>query len=150
MTTYQTGKSMTLVRDGAAADFGILVARVMIGWIFVMSGWPKLMHFQTTVTSLTQRGIPEVLAYFAPPVEFFGGLALLLGFVTPYAAVLMLAFTVIATLTSHRFWEFADPAQYRAQSSNFWKNVGIMGGIVLLCVTAGGRYSLDRILFRRG
>ena len=42
-----------------------------------------------------------------------------------------------------------DPAQYRAQSSNFWKNIGIMGGILLLWVTAGGRYALDRVLFRR-
>ena len=68
---------------------------------------------------------------------------------TPYAALLMFVFTIIATATSHRFWEFSDPAQYRAQSSNFWKNVAIMGGILLLWVTAGGRYALDRILFRR-
>jgi putative oxidoreductase len=144
-----TQASASGIAGGTTADFIILVARVMIGLIFVLTGWPKLLHFQATVANVTQRGIPEFLAYLAPPVEFFGGLALLLGFLTPYAAILMLLFTLIATATSHRFWEFTDPAQYRAQSGNFWKNVSIMGGILLLWVTAGGRYAIDRVLFRR-
>lgn len=121
----------------------------MIGLIFVLSGWPKLLHYQATVAGLTHRGIPEYLAYLGPPVEFFGGLAIVLGFATPYAALLMLLFTIIATASSHRFWEFSDPAQYRAQNTNFWKNVSMMGGMLLLFVTAGGRYSLDRLLLRR-
>jgi putative oxidoreductase len=144
-----TQSSASGTAEGTAADFIILVARVMIGLIFVLSGWPKLLHFQTTVAGLSQRGFPEFLAYLGPPVEFFGGLALIFGFLTPYAAVLMLLFMVIATGTSHRFWEFTDPAQYRAQSTNFWKNISMMGGILLLWVTAGGRYALDRVLFRR-
>ena len=149
MTVFRdTARPATRAIEGHAADFIILLARVLIGVIFVLSGWPKLLHFQATVANLTQRGIPEVLAYLAPPVEFFGGLALVLGFMTPYAALLMFVFTIIATAISHRFWEFTDPAQYRAQSSNFWKNIGIMGGILLLWVTAGGRYALDRVLFR--
>jgi putative oxidoreductase len=121
----------------------------MIGLIFVLSGWPKLLHYQATVAGLMQRGIPEFLAYLGPPVEFFGGIAVLTGFVTPYAALLIFVFTVIATATSHRFWEYTDPAQYRAQNTNFWKNVSMMGGMLLLAVTGGGRYSIDRLLFRR-
>ncbi len=143
-----THRSVAHATEGAAADFIVLLARIMIGLIFVLRGWPKLLHFQASVASLTQRGIPEFLAYLGPPIEFFGGLALLLGFATPYAALLILLFTIIATLTSHRFWECADPTQYRAQSTNFWKNISMMGGMLLLCVTAGGRYSLDRVLFR--
>jgi putative oxidoreductase len=135
--------------EGTGADAVVLVARVMIGLIFVLGGWPKLLHFQTAVSNMTQRGIPDFLAYLAPPVEFFGGLALILGFLTPYTALLILLFTIIATATSHRFWEFTDPAQYRAQNTNFWKNICMMGGMLLLWVTAGGRYSLDRLLFRR-
>jgi putative oxidoreductase len=150
MTAFRdTARSASQAAEGSTADFIILVARVMIGLLFVMSGWPKLLHFQATVTGLTQRGIPEVLAYLGPPVEFFGGLALVLGFLTPYAAILILLFTIIATGTSHRFWEFTDPAQYRTQNTNFWKNISMMGGMLLLWVTEGGRYSLDRVLFRR-
>jgi putative oxidoreductase len=141
-------RSIYQASESTAADFIILLARIMVGLIFVLSGWPKLLHLQASVTGLTQRGIPEFLAYLGPPVEFFGGLALLLGFATQYAAILILLFTIIATFTSHRFWEYTDPTQYRPQSTNFWKNISMMGGMLLLCVTAGGRYSLDRVLFR--
>ena len=120
----------------------------MIGLIFVLSGWPKLLHYQATVAGLTHRGIPEYLAYLGPPVEFFGGLAIVVGFATPYAALLMLLFTIVATASSHRFWEFSDPAQYRAQNTNFWKNVSMMGGMLLLFITAGGRYSVDALVRR--
>src|SRR5579875_1558009 len=115
-------------------DFLILVGRVLIGLIFVLSGWPKLMHIQASVAGLTQRGFPEFIAYLGPPVEFFGGLAIVLGFLTNYAALLMLVFTLVATFTSHRFWQYTDPAQYRMQNINFWKNVSMMGGMILLFV----------------
>ena len=146
-----TDTSRTMVRATPApvADFAILVGRVMIGLIFVTSGWPKLLHYQATVANLTHRGIPEFLAYLGPPVEFFGGLAVLLGVATPWAALLMFIFTVIATASSHRFWEFTEPAQYRAQSTNFWKNVSMMGGMLVLFASGGGRFSIDRLLFWR-
>ena len=148
MTTSRIHRDPHAPSYGRMADFLILVARIMMGLIFVLSGWPKLMHYNTTVTGLTHRGIPEFIALLGPPVEFFGGLAILLGFMSAYAAPLMLVFTVIATVTSHRFWQFSDPAQYRAQNTNFWKNVSMMGGMLLLFVTAGGRYSVDWMLFR--
>jgi putative oxidoreductase len=140
------------VRSRAAAPLAdgiILVARIMIGLIFVMSGWSKLMNFGGAVEAIARRGAPQALAYLAPPVEFFGGLAIMLGLFTEWAAILMVVFTIIATLTSHRYWEFSDPAQYRAQNTNFFKNVTMMGGMLLLFVTAGGRYSLDALLRRR-
>jgi putative oxidoreductase len=150
MMIMNTSNATVRATPAPIADFAILVGRVMIGLIFVMSGWPKLLHYQATVAGLTHRGIPEFLAYLGPPVEFFGGLAVLVGFATPYAALLMLLFTIIATASSHRFWEFSDPAQYRAQSTNFWKNVSIMGGMLVLFASGGGRLSIDRLLFRRG
>ena len=135
----------TLVR-ATLADAIILVARIMIGLIFVMSGWSKLMNFGGAVAGIAKRGVPEALAYLAPPVEFFGGLAIVLGLFTEAAAILMVVFTLIATATSHRYWQYADPAQYRAQNTNFWKNVTMMGGMLLLFVTAGGRWSIDSLV----
>jgi putative oxidoreductase len=148
MTPGQNQKYSAQTTHGLWGDFLILVARVMIGLIFVLSGWPKLMDMHAAVANLTRQGIPEFIAYLGPPVEFFGGLAIILGVVTNYAALLILLFTIVATLTAHRFWQFADPAQYRAQSINFWKNISMMGGMILLFVTAGGRFSIDRLLGR--
>lgn len=150
MTLLPRSAAATQSRTEATfADFVILVARVMIGLIFVMSGWSKLMNFGAAVAGIAKRGVPEALAYLAPPVEFFGGIAIVLGLFTEAAAILMVVFTIIATATSHRYWEYADAAQYRAQNTNFWKNVTMMGGMLLLFVTGGGRWSIDALVRRR-
>jgi putative oxidoreductase len=52
-------------------------------------------------------------------------------------------------LSSHRYWEFAKAAPRRAQDNNFYKNLAIMGGLVFAFVTAGGRFSIDRLLARK-
>jgi putative oxidoreductase len=93
--------------DGIAAqwqDFLLLIGRVLLGWIFVSSGWRKLMDIPGFVKSMPRRDLPEFLGYIAPPVEFIGGLCLLLGFATRYASLVMLLFVIIASFSSHRFW----------------------------------------------
>ncbi|MGN6572122.1 MAG: DoxX family protein [Pseudolabrys sp.] len=150
MTTLERSTALSRGRvESPLADAIILVARVMIGLIFVVSGWPKLLNYGSAVAGIAKRGVPQPLAYLGPPVEFIGGLAVMLGLFTEAAAVLMVLFTIIATLSSHRYWEFTDPAQYRAQNTNFWKNVTIMGGMLLLVVTAGGRFSVDALIRRK-
>ena len=137
--------------DGLAAawqDFLLLVARVLIGLIFVQSGWRKLMDIPAFVASMPRRDLPAFLGYVAPPVEFIGGLAILLGFATRYTALVMFLFVVIATFSSHRYWNFPE-AQKANQQSHFMKNVCMMGGILLLFVTGAGRLSLDALLARR-
>jgi putative oxidoreductase len=61
----------------------------------------------------------------------------------------MILFVIVATGISHRFWEFAEAAR-RTQESQFFKNLSIIGGFVLLFVTGGGRYSFDGWLKRKG
>ena len=138
--------------DGIAArwqDFLLLVARVLLGWIYVQSGWRKLMDIPAFVSTMPRRGLPSFLGYVAPPVEFVGGLLILLGLATRYAALLMLLFVIIATFSSHRYWDFTDPAQRGQQESHFWKNVSMMGGALLLFVVGAGRIALDGMLTRR-
>lgn len=137
--------------DGLAAvwqDFLLLVARVLVGLIFLQSGWRKLMDIPAFVATMPRRDLPAFLGYVAPPVEFLGGLAILLGFATRYAALVMLLFTIIATFSSHRYWSVPE-AQQANQQSHFMKNVSMMGGILLLFITGAGRLSVDRFLARR-
>src|SRR5215471_12661376 len=54
---------------------------------------------------LAARGLPAALVPVLTPigasVEFFGGLAIVFGLMTRYAALLMIAFVIVATLISH-------------------------------------------------
>src|SRR5262249_34145884 len=135
--------------SGQWRDFLILVARVLIGLIFVAGGWGKVTGVESFITGLDRRGVPaaSLLGYVGAFSEFLGGIAIVFGAGTRYAALLILLFTIIASLISHRYWEFTDPAQYRQQHTQFYKNVTMMGGMVLLFVTGGGRFSIDG-LFR--
>jgi putative oxidoreductase len=137
--------------DGIAAvwqDFLLLVGRIMMGWIFFLSGSGKIGNIAGYAKSFPRRGLAEWMAYISVPAEFFGGLFLILGFATRYTVLVMLFFTIVASFSSHPYWSGPE-AQRSAQASSFWKNVAIMGGLIVLFVTAAGRFSLDSLLFRK-
>jgi putative oxidoreductase len=137
--------------DGVATawpDFLLLVARILVGWTYLQSGFTKLMDVPGFAARVIARGVADFLAYMAPFVEFIGGVGLVLGLGTRYAALLLIAFTIAATWSSHLFWTFPEP-QRSQQFSQFFKNVTMTGGLLALFVTAGGRFSLDRWLSGR-
>ena len=133
------------IAAGTGGDTLWLLARCFIGGIFVYSGFGKLMALDAFAASLGKGGVPmpEVMAVVGAAVEFFGGLAIVLGVQTRYAALLMALFTISATLISHRFWEFDDLAMRKGQSVHFMKNLAILGAFLLLFVQGGGRLSFD-------
>lgn len=125
----------------------LLLGRILIGGIFVQSGFGKLMGLDAFATGLAGRGLPAglapVLASIGASVEFFGGLAIVFGVMTRCAALVMIVFVIVATLISHRFWVLQG-VERRTQTVQFAKNVAIIGGFLFLFVTGGGRYCLDR------
>jgi putative oxidoreductase len=129
-------------------DFLLLVGRVMLGWIFVQSGWGKLFNIAGYATTYPRRGLSTWMAYIAVPSEFFGGLFLVIGFATRYTVLVMVFFMIVASFSSHAYWSGPE-AQRAIQSSAFWKNVSMVGGMLFLFVTGAGRFSLDTILFRK-
>ena len=132
-------------------NFLLLAGRVLMGWIFVESGWRKLTGMDAFIASLVNRRVPypTVLGWIGAPLEFFGGIAILLGFWTRWAALAIIVFVTVATLIGHRYWEVTDAAARRNQYSHFWKNLTIIGGLVLMLVTGGGRLSWDGLRARR-
>jgi putative oxidoreductase len=122
----------------------LLLGRLALGAIFVKSGLQKLLGLSAFAASLAQRGIPasSTWAVIGATVEFVGGILIVSGLRTREASLLMILFVIVATGISHRFWEFAEAAR-RAQESQFFKNLAIIGGFLLLFVTGSGRYSLD-------
>lgn len=100
--------------DGGApstSDTLLLIGRILLGFIFLRSGYGKMFDIGAVAAGFASRGMPTFLAYIAVPAEFFGGLALILGFATRYCAVVLFVFTAVATFTSRRYWDFADAAR---------------------------------------
>ncbi len=131
-------------------DIILLLGRVALGAIFVKSGLQKLMTLGAFAASLAGRGIPQssTWALIGAMVEFVGGILIVTGFRTREASLLMILFVIVATGISHRFWEYTESAR-RLQESQFFKNLSILGGFLLLFVAGSGRFGLDAMLRRK-
>jgi putative oxidoreductase len=57
-------------------------------------------------------------------------------------AILLALYTFATALLGHHFWNMEGPAR-AAGEINFFKNVSIIGGLLLLYLTGAGRYSID-------
>jgi putative oxidoreductase len=128
-------------------DALLLAGRVFVGAIFVLSGVLKL----SGIAPYSTRGWPAEW-FFGPlgaSVELIGGALVITGLATRYGCLIMFAFMIVATFSAHRFWDFADPAQFRAQQSQFFKNVSIFGGFIFIFALGPGRFSLDHLIRRR-
>ena len=71
----------------AAAPFawdGPLAVRIVVGWVFLWTGWQKLQNLPRMVENFRGWGIPapEILTPLASGIEFVGGIMLLLGLLT--------------------------------------------------------------------
>ncbi|MEZ5788317.1 MAG: DoxX family protein [Xanthobacteraceae bacterium] len=132
------------------ADSILLLARILIGYIFVLGGWGKLTGLAGFASYLETHGVPASypVAVLGAAVEFFGGIALITGLATRYVVLLIVAFTLVATGIAHRFWEFEPPAR-RGQTIHFNKNMAMIGGLLALFVAGPGRFSIDGLLARR-
>lgn len=77
---------------------GPLAVRIVVGWVFLWSGWEKLQILPRMVENFRSWGIPapEILTPFVSGVEFVGGLMLLVGFLTRFFAVPMMVVMIVA------------------------------------------------------
>ena len=123
----------------------ILLARILLVVLFVLFGWSKLTDFPGTVGYMASQGlpVPTLAAAVVVLMEFFVGLAIVLGFCTRALALLLALYTLGTALIGHHYWTM-EGADRMANMINFYKNISIIGGLLLLCVTGPGKYSIDR------
>ena len=84
----------------------------------------------------------RVLAIIATVVAVLGGLALIAGFGTRVAALVLAVFTLAATFIFHAYW--AVPADMQmVQQLMFFKNMAVVGGLLVLAAHGAGAWSVD-------
>lgn len=90
------------------AWLGPLVARITVGYVFMLSGWGKLHNLPKVIENFVGWGIPfpQILAPFVSGVEFVGGLLLLLGLFTRIAAAPLVIVMIVAIASA--LWEQVD------------------------------------------
>jgi putative oxidoreductase len=117
-----------------------LVARILLAAIYLVSGVNKILNPAGTQEYMAANGMfwTGLFLVAAIAIELAGGLSLLLGYKTRLGAIALIIFLIPATLIFHT--NFADPIQ----QIMFLKNLGLLGGLLLIMQDGPGRLSLDR------
>ncbi len=115
-----------------------LIARILVGLIFVMSGFNKITGFEGTQQYMASHGIPmtAVLLTAAIAVEILGGLSVILGLWARVGAAGLFLLLIPATLIFH-----TDFSQ-ETQMIMFLKNLSIMGALLFVMAYGSGEYRL--------
>jgi putative oxidoreductase len=126
------------------SDEVILAARLFLAALFLAFGWRKLRDYPGTLSQMVQDRVPmpALAAVGAIFMELPVSFAIAVGVFTRPLAVLMALYTLAASLIEHRYWALSGPDRV-AGMENFYKNLSIMSGFLLLYVTGAGRYSID-------
>ena len=114
-----------------------LLGRIMLALIFILAGLGKIQDPAGTAGYMQSAGVPGILLWPTIALEVLGGLALVLGYKTRYAAFTLAIFSVVAALMFHR--NFAD----QMQMIMFLKNIAMAGGLLLLAVGGSTAFSMD-------
>lgn len=129
-------------------DVALLLARVVLGTVFIAHGWQKFNEFGLAGTGEAFEAmgvpVPQAAAVFAATVELVGGALLLLGLLTPIAAAFLVVDMLGAFVTVHR-------SAGVFVTANGWELVAALGaGALLIGAVGPGRYALDALLTRGG
>ncbi|MCX7305481.1 MAG: DoxX family protein [Hyphomicrobiales bacterium] len=135
--------SMTAGQTTSSTSAAILLGRIFLSIMFILAGVSKLTAISATAGWFESLGIPAptVATVVSGLIEVIGGLAILVGFKTRIAALVLAVFTVAATLIAHT--DLAD----QVQQLMFMKNLAVTGGFLVLAAAGAGAYSIDA---RRG
>ena len=124
-------------RNATLAAGSELSGRFLLGLLFLLSGLGKLGAYGATAAYMSAYGVPGGLLPAVIAIEVLGALAVIFGWQTRAAALLLAAFSLLTAITFHS--NFAD----QIQMIMFFKNLAIAGGLLLLAVNGAGPLSLD-------
>ena len=139
-----TTSSISLVPSRSTQDAFTFAARLLLVALFLPAGIGKLTGFEGTVGYIASVGLPlpTAGAALALVVEIVGSVALLLGWHTRAASLVLAAFTLVASYFFHAFWSVpAD--QVMVTQLLFYKNVAVAGGLLALVASGAGGWSID-------
>ena len=136
------------MRNESVTSIGLLLSRVLLGFVLAAHGWQKFTQWgiDGTAESFSEIGIPAagLAAVVAAAIELVGGILLILGLGTRFVAAIEIVQMVLAGVLAGHF------ANGVFINDGGWELVGvIIAGCLALCAVGGGAIALDTF-FKRG
>lgn len=120
-------------------EYIALAARICLCLIFFKAGISHITAFSGLVETISSQGLPLASLLAAGTVFFqlLGSISLLLGYQTKIGSILLIIFLIPASLLFHN--PIADPSQI----NDFLKNIGLIGGLLMVIYAGAGALSID-------
>lgn len=121
-----------------------LIGRVLLALLPLISGMTT--HFSSQGIQYAEaQGVPaaSLLVPLSGIIAIVGALSIIIGYRARVGAWLLVLFLVPVTFMMHDFWNVADPMQQQMQMAMFFKNLGLLGGVLLVAYHGAGPISLD-------
>lgn len=128
---------------GTGASVGLLVLRLVMGAAFILHGWGKIQSPLSWMPA--EAPVPGFLQLLAAVAEFGGGILLILGLLTPLAALGILCTMIGALLIVH----FPNGDAFVGGDSTFELPLTYLAAALLFLGAGPGRFSADYALFGR-
>ncbi len=133
---------------------GLFLLRIILGVVFFAHGAQKVLgwfggygisgtvgYFRNVVH------LPALLAYLGPFVEFIGGIALLLGVFTKFAALGIFIMMVVATIKVHLPMGFFLSGKGDGKGVGYEFTLTLAVISLVLILLGGGLYSIDSLIY---
>jgi putative oxidoreductase len=139
---------MRRLYPGFIGGFGavaLLLVRLVMGLAFLLHGWPKIQNPMGWMNAMGGSSVPSFLQALAALAEFGGGIALVLGLLTPIAAFGLVCQMIGALILVH----LPQGHAFVSQSGPSYELALVYLAVAILLIALGpGRLSIDALLFQ--
>lgn len=148
LSNKRQGRKMIFSIKEKYIHSGILILRIGFGIMFILHGWPKFTGGPEKWAGLGAYGmgaiginfLPVFWGFLAAAAEFLGGIHLIFGLFTRFAALFMMLTMLVAAFTHITGGEGISGASHALESAFVF---------AALLLSGGGQYSLDNQFFRK-
>jgi len=124
-----------------------LIGRIIFGLVHVVFGLNHFLKFNMMVQYAGSKGVPlpNLAIIFTGLLLVVGGVLILLGYYPKIGVLLLVIFYIPVTFMMHNFWAVAEPMRKLAETTNFMKNMAILGStLMFLMIPEPWEYSIGK------
>jgi putative oxidoreductase len=123
----------------------LLLGRGLLGIYFILPGVQKISQYEMMTQYMDKHEVPfiQVLLPLTILLQILLGVFLIVGFKAKYAAFFLAGLTLVISIFMHNFWNLHEGGNVQHETQNFFKNMGIMAGLLVLSARGSAQFSLD-------
>lgn len=125
----------------------LLTGRILMGLYFILPAIMKITDFDGTRAYMIAHNVPLVslLLIVTIFIQLAGGIALIVGYKAKLTAFVLAGLVLVISIFMHNFWDYPEGMELAHETQNFFKNMGIMAGLLVIAGLGTGAYSLDAV-----